>query len=88
MQNFSANKIPESDDETYAYYHRWLILEFEKIFDGNRDTKLIDKLTKPEELSGLLNLDLIAPKKLRNDNGFKDISVEKVRKKYDEIQHG
>jgi P4 family phage/plasmid primase-like protien len=81
---FSANKIPESDDETYAYYRRWLILEFEKIFDEARDTRLIDKLTVPEELSGLLNLTLIALKKLRNDNGFKDISVEKVRKKYEE----
>jgi P4 family phage/plasmid primase-like protien len=81
---FSANKIPESDDETYAYYRRWLILEFEKIFDEDRDTKLIDKLTTPEELSGLLKLALIALRKLRNDNGFKDISVEKVRKKYEE----
>jgi P4 family phage/plasmid primase-like protien len=81
---FSANKIPESDDETYAYYRRWLILEFEKIFDEDRDTKLIDKLTTPQELSGLLNLSLIALRKLRNDNGFKDILVEKVRKKYEE----
>jgi P4 family phage/plasmid primase-like protien len=81
---FSANKIPESDDETYAYYRRWLILEFEKIFDDTRDTKLIDKLTVQQELSGLLNLALIALRKLRNDNGFKDISVEKVRKKYEE----
>ena len=77
---FSANKIPESDEQTYAYYRRWLILEFEKIFDDNRNTKLIDKLTTPEELSGLLNLALIALKKLRADNGFKDISVEKVRR--------
>src|SRR5919197_5073264 len=58
---FSANKIPESDDQGYAYYRRWLILEFEKIFDeGDKDTELICKLTTPEELSGLLNLALIA----------------------------
>jgi putative DNA primase/helicase len=82
---FSANKIPESDDQTYAYYRRWLILEFEKIFDEDeKDTKLIDKLTTSEELSGLLNLALIALRKLRKDNGFKDISVEKVRKTYEE----
>jgi P4 family phage/plasmid primase-like protien len=81
---FSANKIPESDDQSYAYYKRWLILTFEKIFDENKDTKLIDKLTVPEELSGLLNLAIIALKQLRKDNGFKDISVEKVRKKYEE----
>jgi P4 family phage/plasmid primase-like protien len=82
---FSANKIPESDDQGYAYYRRWLILEFEKIFDeGDKDTELIGKLTTPEELSGLLNLALIALRKLRKDNGFKDIPVEKIRKQYEE----
>jgi len=82
---FSANEIPESEDQTHAYYRRWLILEFEKVFDDeNKDTKLTQKLTTPEELSGLLNLALIALKKLRHDNGFKDIQVEKIRQKYEE----
>jgi P4 family phage/plasmid primase-like protien len=82
---FSANEIPESEDQTYAYYRRWLILEFEKVFDeADKDTKLINKLSAPEELSGLLNLALIALKKLRHDNGFKDIPVEEIRKKYEE----
>jgi putative DNA primase/helicase len=36
---FSANEIPESEDQTYAYYRRWLILEFEKVFDDeNKDS--------------------------------------------------
>jgi putative DNA primase/helicase len=82
---FSANKIPETDDKSYAYYRRWLILAFEKVFeDETKDVKLIEKLTTPEELSGLLNLALIALRQLRKDNGFKDVSVEKVRKEYEE----
>jgi P4 family phage/plasmid primase-like protien len=82
---FSANKIPESEDQTYAYYRRWRILEFLKVFDAsNKDTKLIDKLTTPEELSGLLNLGIIALKQLRKNNGFSEIPVERVRKKYEE----
>jgi len=82
---FSANKIPETDDKSYAYYRRWLILAFEKVFeDEAKDVKLIEKLTTHEELSGLLNLALIAFKQLRKDNGFKDVSVEKVRKEYEE----
>jgi P4 family phage/plasmid primase-like protien len=83
---FSANKIPDSDDKTHAYYRRWLILRFEKVFEGKetKDTKLIDKLTTPEELCGLLNLALIALRQLHKDAGFKDISVEKIRKEYDE----
>jgi putative DNA primase/helicase len=83
---FSANKVPDSDDKTHADYIRWLILPFEKVFEGKetKDTRLIDKLTAPEELSGLLNLALIALKQLHKDGGFKDVSVEKIRKAYDE----
>ena len=83
---FSANKIPDSDDKTHAYYKRWLILPFEKVFDRKelKDTKLIDRLTTPQELSGLLNLALIALEQLHKDGGFKDVSVEKIRKEYDE----
>jgi phage/plasmid-associated DNA primase len=81
---FSANKIPEAEEQQYAYYRRWSILEFEKIFDDTRDTKLVEKLTTPEELSGLLNIALIALRKLRADNGFKEIAVEKLRQKYGE----
>lgn len=74
----------ETDDKSFAYYRRWLILTFEKVFDeAKKDTKLIQKLTTPEELSGLLNLALIALKQLHKDEGFKDVSVEKVRKEYD-----
>jgi putative DNA primase/helicase len=82
---FSTNKIPESDDKSHAYYRRWVILQFEKVIEGEfKDTKLIDKLTTEDELSGLLNLVLIALKQLHKDGGFTDISVEKVRKKYEE----
>jgi P4 family phage/plasmid primase-like protien len=82
---FSTNKIPESEDKSYAYYRRWLILPFENVLEKeDRDTKLIDKLNTPDELSGLLNLALIALKQLHKDEGFKDVSVEKIRKEYDQ----
>lgn len=81
---FSTNKIPDSDDKSYAYFKRWLILSFEKVFQGNtKDTNLINKLTTSDELSGLLNLALISLRQLRKDGGFKEISVEKVRKEYE-----
>ena len=82
---FSANKIPESEDQTYAYYRRWRILEFLKVFDeSNKDTRLIERLTTPEELSGLLNLAIVALKQLRRNNGFREVPVEKIRQKYEE----
>jgi P4 family phage/plasmid primase-like protien len=68
---FSANEIPQSDDKTYAFFRRWIILFFERVFEGeNYDAKLIDKLTTEEEKSGLLNLALIALRQLIKDKGF------------------
>ena len=62
---FSCNDIPQSDDTGYAYFKRWLIFHFECAFTGaDRDTKLIDKITTPEEQSGLLNLALISLRQL------------------------
>ena len=81
---FSSNKIPDSDDKSHAYFKRWLILCFAKVFHGiTKDTSLINKLTTSEELSGLLNLAIIALRQLKRDGGFRDISVEKVRKEYE-----
>jgi putative DNA primase/helicase len=77
---FSANRIPDSDDTSHAYYKRWLILTFEKTFtEGTKDTDLIRKLTTPEELSGLLNLALVGLKQLEKDGGLRDIPVEDVK---------
>jgi P4 family phage/plasmid primase-like protien len=68
---YSANQIPQSDDITYAYFKRWIILIFDRVFMGEeRDTILIEKLTTDGELSGLLNLALIALRQLIKDNGF------------------
>ena len=54
---YSANQIPEADDISYAYFKRWIILIFDRIFtNDNKDTNLINKLTTDEELSGLLTL--------------------------------
>ena len=53
---FSANEIPKSNDRTFAYYRRWIIIPFPNKFEGRSDNKnLIDELTTPEELSGLFN---------------------------------
>jgi P4 family phage/plasmid primase-like protien len=68
---YSANQIPQSDDITYAYFKRWIILIFDRIFiKDDKDSNLIDKLTTDSELSGLLNLALLALRQLIKDNGF------------------
>jgi putative DNA primase/helicase len=82
---FSANEIPESDDKSDAFYRRWLIFHFDKKFVGGKeDTKLLEKLTKPDELSGLLNLALIGLKQLGDEGGFHEKDIEDIRRDYEE----
>ena len=50
---FSANELPEVSDKTYAFWRRWIIVEFPNKFPPNPD--LIKELTTDEELSGFLN---------------------------------
>ena len=81
---FRANKIPDSDDTSHAYYKRWLILPFEKSFiEGTKDVNLIHKLTTNDELSGLLNLALVGLQQLEKDGGFRDVPVEDVKRDYE-----
>jgi putative DNA primase/helicase len=83
---FSANEIPESNDQTYAYFKRWIILLFDRVFQGeDKDTNLIEKLTTEGELSGLLNLAIIALKQLIKDNGFIHVdNVYYIQKEYNQ----
>ena len=80
---FSANLLPRSSDDTYAYYSRWILIEFLNSFDpqkGTGDPDLDAKLQTPEELSGLLNIALAGLARLRA-NSWKfsyDKTVEDV----------
>jgi len=84
---FSANQLPRSPDDSYAYYARWILLEFLHTFDprsGTGDPDLDSKLQTPEELSGLLNIALAGLKRLRA-NGWRfsyNKSVEDVEIMY------
>lgn len=53
---FSCNQLPRTPDETLAFFKRFLVLMFDKtIPKEEQDPQLLDSLTTPEELSGLLN---------------------------------
>lgn len=56
---FSANHYPKSADASSAFFDRWIVLPFERRF---RDTpfereqnELLDSLSTPVEMSGMLN---------------------------------
>jgi hypothetical protein len=69
---FATNKIcnvKDSDDE--AYYERWIILFFNRVFEGkNADRDIIEKLATPEELSGFLNLAIDGLYRIWENRGF------------------
>ena len=52
----SANRVPRSADNSLGYLRRWLVVPFDTEFgDRDFDHSLLDMLTTPQELSGLLN---------------------------------
>jgi putative DNA primase/helicase len=54
---FSANSAPPTSDSSGAFFDRWTILPFTKRYRNTpqQKHKLIEQLTTPQELSGLLN---------------------------------
>jgi putative DNA primase/helicase len=81
---WACNKLPPASEDTIAFYRRFIILNFDKIFIGKDvDTNLLEKLTTPEELSGLLNLALGALQRLLENRVFSHSkSIEETRKEY------
>lgn len=68
---YSANEPPPTPDSSDAFFRRWLILPFEKRFSGRRvERRILDRLTTPEELSGLLNHGVAALPALLDRGGF------------------
>jgi putative DNA primase/helicase len=81
---FSANEIPQSDDESNAYFRRWVIVPFRRSFEGDEgDPDLVRKLTAPEELSGLLNIVIAAMKDLEREGVFEAESIDEIRAIYE-----
>ena len=69
---FSANHPPQSSDASAAFFRRWLVIPFDQTFEGDAalPADVLDgRLSKPGELSGLLNRALSALPKLRRQ-GF------------------
>ena len=68
---FSANEPPPTHDTSFAFFRRWIIIPFDQTFTGKAaDPHLLEKLTTPAELSGLLNFALEGLLCLRERGGF------------------
>ena len=51
---FSANRALRSPDASHSHLRRWLVIPYTASFRSKGDPFLIDKLTTPQEISGLL----------------------------------
>jgi P4 family phage/plasmid primase-like protien len=74
---FSANSLPPSKDRTHAFYRRWLIIPFERTFEGNEaDKELRTKLRN--ELPGILNRALRGLNRLFSEGKFTEPQAVKA----------
>jgi len=82
---FSANILPKVTDDTIAFFRRLIIIPFPRTFDESQaDPDLFEKITRPEELSGILNWAIEGLKRLIQ-NHFKfsySKTVEEIMEQY------
>ena len=73
---FSANELPEVNDTTFAFWRRWIVIEFPHKFPSNPN--LLNELTTEEELSGLLNYSLLYLTKIEENGVTKTETIDKA----------
>lgn len=78
---FSANRLPPTPDESDAFFRRWILISFPNTFEPpNCDPTIIDKITTPQELSGLLNWAIQGLRRLKQKGEFTNSqSTENLR---------
>jgi len=81
---FSANRLPKSPDDSTAFWARFIIVNFPHYFGEEKAKKnLVQELTTPEELSGMLNWALAGLGRLMKQGKFSySTSQEEVRTQY------
>lgn len=92
---FSANEVPETKDNTDAFYKRWEIIEFPFKFKSNlpeekytenirkADKNILDKITTKKELEGLLKINIDLLIKMIEKQDFTYVTpLEEIKIKY------
>jgi len=83
---FTCNIIPPCPEDTIAFFRRWLLINFPNVFlpeDPKTNPNLLEELTTPEEMSGLLNWALDGLDRLMKNKHFSTGgTVEEIRARY------
>ena len=85
--NFACNQLPTSPDESDAFFRRFMVFEFNRVFnEETADPNIIEKLTTQDELSGLLNWALKGLDRLLERGHFLQTkTTEEMRQFYQEL---
>lgn len=81
---FSTNKVPETKDDTTAFFRRWLLIVCNNVFVGKKcNTNILNEIATSEELSGLLNYALDGLDRILKNGSFSTTeNLEDLRKQY------
>jgi len=87
---YSANELPNTNDDTEAFFRRWIIIEFPYKFsseenDGHKDVNpnILDEICTEEEFSGLFNWAVDGLKRVLKRNEFsKTESTKNIKERW------
>ncbi len=81
---FSTNKIPETTDDTIAFFRRWIIISCNNYFPPSKaNPHILEDICTPDEMSGLLNWSLEGLERLLRNKRFSDNKeLEDYRQQY------
>jgi len=84
---FLCNQLPTTPDQSSAFFRRWLLFIFPNKFEDTKcDPKILDKLTTPEELSGLLNWAREGLRRLQENGRFtKSMTADELQEQYESM---
>jgi len=86
--SFSTNKLPRSPDRSRAWFRRPLIVKCPNVFVGDDcDPAILDKITTPQELSGMFNWALEGRRRLLEQGNFtRSETAEQIQELYEELE--
>jgi P4 family phage/plasmid primase-like protien len=81
---FSCNTVPETADQTNAFFRRWIIITCPNTFTGDKcDPAILDKIAAPTEMSWLLNWALKGLARLLGKGDFSNTATfQGLREQY------
>lgn len=77
---FAANELPQVTEDTYAFWRRWIVIEFPNRFDP--DPTFFEKTFTPDEIEVIILLALHAFRLVLERKGFTEAGVEDVREEW------